>query len=92
MAGPARKPPKAGPDQEAEAEGRAHETEGLGPVFRRRHIRYIGIGRGEAGRRHAVDYPANKQPGQAGRKGHEQEVDGQTEEGNEQDGPPSDPV
>ena len=80
------------PDQEAEPEGSPHESEIARPLVDRRDVRHIGVGGGEAGRCHAVHDPRDEQPHQAGGEDQEQEVEGQAQEGDQEDWPAADPV
>ncbi len=67
---------------------RRHEApEVLGPVLRRGDIRYIGPRRRAARRGDPGDHPADEQPGEIGRQGHDHVVEGQPEHRDQQNRP-----
>ena len=77
---------------EADAEGRTDQPERAGAVLRRRHVRDVGVGRGEACRRDARDDAAEEQPRQRGRDRHQDVVEAEPQHGEQQHGTASVPV
>src|SRR6202034_4171180 len=63
-----------GPEYEADAERRSHETEMLGALLRRADVGHVGIRGRERGSRDAGDHAAREQPADHRRRAHDQVV------------------
>ncbi len=81
-----------GAEDEAGAERRADQAEGLRALLRRGHVGDIGERGRNARRRDAGDHPADKQPAERRRKRHQHVVEGQAEVRHQDDRPASEPV
>ncbi len=85
-------PPIAGPDDEAQAERRAHQREGAAALFGRRDVGEHGVGRAVGGAGDPRDDPSGEQPADRRRDRHQRIVDREGEHREEQHRPPPDAV
>ncbi len=88
----AQKAAQARSDDEAEPERAAEDAVGRGTLLLRRDVGDVGIGGGEARRRHAQHHARDEQQPQGGRQREHDEIDGQAGVGDEDDRPPPEAV
>jgi hypothetical protein len=74
------------PEYKPGAERGAEVSEAPGALFRRRHVRDIGIGGGDACRRNAGDHPADEQPDHVRRQRHQHIIQSDAEVGDQDHG------